>query len=602
MAAAAAGSGDPPAKAPIIQEIDIPILKGLSPAKNGTIHLMGQNIEGKGWDNIFSFIYYYKRLSDNKEFYETVYHDGLLVYILMVHGEEFVYPPLPEEGNKENGGGANGGSGKNTKTNTVKRETAKLPANTGMIVYTDWPTLELLKGAFTLEDYPNLIYAVPEWPYYSDKEVLRSDILRTMRYHAVELFPSLNVHIRDADTLFTAYWYESTWDWAKFKFLTTAWETTYLTKFIPEMEKQDKQIVIGASSRYSAFYHSNIPYPVEFTFPIRKPYEKEVTKNPYKHIYVRSNFYTKENRDKLYELRYGAIPKEEGENYNTYSERQRALRAKQVENFKAGIPPERRELIPYYNHFTKNPKYMYLRGSNWFGEVGVLAGFSSVLKNRKGIEDFWKKCVEYLVSRYYMAINPETGEALLTDEAFEEIFILQGTGKPFAKKIYGFGKDERMLLYGIVPEYFSTIYFFDIRYFKYLSQYESWKDKEFLEPNYPEKILEHNNYEHKQLVLSFKPFVKHYLKWQEDIKKEFPTQKNFLNAIESNFQARLVPFNTIMAETPKNLAPYEGQAEPYKEFAKYGRLTFPGKLEGGRRRKTRRNIKASKRKTRGKRN
>ncbi len=588
--AAAAGSGDPPAKAPIIQEIDIPILKGLSPAKNGTIHLMGQNIEGKGWDNVFSFIYYYKRMSDGLDFNQTVYYNGLLTYIQMVHGAEFSYTPSTKEGN---GGGANG-------EKPAEEQKAKLPENTGIIIYTNWPTLELFKGEFPLEDYPNLIYAVPEWPYYSDKEeIIKSDILRTMRYQAVDLFPSLNVHMRDADSLFTAFLYSDGWDWPKFQYLTAAWETSYLTKFIPEMDKQGKQIVIGASMRYSAFYHSNIPYPVEFTFPIRKPWYAEKTVNPFKHIYVRSDEYTKENYAKLYAIRNENIPIEEGENNATYYKRKKTLQAKKLANYRESIPPERRELIPYYNHFTKGYKFMYLRGDNWFGEPGVFAGFCSVLKNRKGIEDFWKNCVDYLISRYYISINPETGEKLLTDEAFEEIFMLKATGKVSAKKIYGFGKDERMLLFGILPTYFPTIYFFDIRYFKYLSQYTDWKDKQFLEPNYPEKILEHNNYGHRELVLSFKGYVKSYVKWLEDFKKQFPTQKNFLDAIESNFQKRLVPFNEIIAQAPTNLAAFEGLAEPYKEFAKYGRATLPGKLEGGRR-KTRRGRTAGKRKTRSK--
>ncbi len=597
--AAAAGSGDPPAGSSKIQKEKIPILDTLAPAKNGTIHVMGQNIEGKGWDNVFSFTYYYKRWSDNLDFKQTVYYDGLLTYVQMVHGTEFSYTPPTKEENATNRRG-------HTDPSEIKGDgelKAKLPENIGMIVYTNWTTLELLKVEFPLERYPNLIYAVPDWPYYSNEEnILDSDILRTLRYQAVDLFPSLNVHMRDADTLFTAFLYDEARDWARFQFVTAAWETTYLTKFIPEMEKEEKQIVIGASNGYTAFYHSNIPYPIEFTFPIRKPYEKETIINPYKHIYLRSNDYTKENYAKLFAIRNEEIPQEEGESKENYSKRQRALRAKKLANYRETIPPERREIIPYYKHFTKEYKYIYLRG-DW-GPPGVYAGFCSVLKNRKGIEEFWKNCVDYLVSRYYMSINPETGKVSSTDNAFEEIYILESTGKISAKGVYGFGKDERMLLYGIIPAYFSTIYFFDIRYYKYLNQYRDSRLKDFLHPSYPEKILNHASYQHRELINYFKPVVKSYLKWLADFKKEFPTQAKFLNSIESNFQKRFVPFEEAKAQAPKNLKPFEGLAEPYKEFAKYGRVTLPGKLEGGRHRprKTRRGSKVSKRgKTRGKR-
>jgi hypothetical protein len=578
--AAAAGSGDPTGSK--IQEMDIPILKGLSPVKNGNIHVMGQNIEGKGWDNVFSFIYYYKRMADNLDFNETVYYNGLLTYVQMIHGAEFSYTPSTKEGN----GGVNGGK-------PAVEQKAKLPGKNGMIIYTNWPTLELLAREFNIEEYPNLIYAVPEWPYYSNEEhVLTSDILRTMRYHAVDLFPTLNVHMRDADTLFTAFLYSDGWDWARFQYLTTAWETSYLTNFIPEMEKSEKQIVIGASTRYSAFYHSNIPYPVEFTFPIRQPSSAEKDLNPYKHIYVRSNYYTKENQEELKKIRYEKIPEEEGESRGNYFKRENEVRRKRTANYKATIPEERRELIPYYNYFTKHQDYIYLRGSDWFGEGGVFAGFASVLKNRKGIEDFWKTCVDYLLSRYYMSVNPETGKVNLTDEAFETLSILQSTGKVIAKKTYGFGKDERMLLYGILPKYLSSIYFFDIRYFKYLKQYTDWKDKEFLEPDYPERILQHRSAGHRELLLHFKPFVKYYLQWLAEIQKKYPTQKNFLDAIEANFQKRFIPFDAVMEQTSKNQLPFEGHAEPYREFQKYGRATLPGKLEGGlRHRKTRRGRK-----------
>ncbi len=577
MAAAAGAGGNNTKGGPKIQEIDIPIVKGLASGKNGSIHVMGQNIEGRGWDNVFSFTYYFPSTSTGT-FRDTVYFSGLRTYIDMVHGGEYTYPPLPEDGGEENGGGANDST-------AAKRETARLPGNNGVVIYTTWPTLKMLAEEFSIEDYPNLVYAVPEWEYFSnEEELLSKDILRCMRYHAVELYPSLNVHMRDADTLFTAFLYAGGYDWARFQYLTCAWETTYLTIFLPEMEKQGKQIVLGGSLRYSAFYHSNIPYPVEFTFPLRKSFSGEKGLNPYKHIYIRSNMYTNDNIAELRRLRDEPIPQEEGENWSAYLTRKWETEKKKQQEYKATIPPERRQLIPYFDHFTKDYKYMYLKGASWFGEPGLFAGFTSVLKDRKGIEEFWKICVDYLVSRYYKTTDPETGKIILTDELIQELRWITSLEKISALKPLAFGKDERMLMYGILPAYFPMVYFFDMRYYKEMKSYTTAKDLEFLEPDYPAKLLEHNNYEHRELTKSFKSHTKSYVDWMSDMKKTYPTQKNFLNAIEANFQKRFVPFEEAMSQAPKNRVPFEGFVEPYKEFAKYGRATLPGKLDGGRRR------------------
>lgn len=239
--------------------------------------------------------------------------------------------------------------------------------------------------------------------------------------------------------------------------------------------------------------------------------------------------------------------------------------------------------MPYFDKFRKSP-FMFEVESGFFGGGGILAGFASVLKNREGLEDFWKTCVEYLVSRYYTSVDPESGKVKLSDEIFEELVLTKHNGKIIAKKIYGFGKDERMLFYGILPKYLPKIYFFDIRYFKWYSFYKDRTDLDFLEPTYPAKILEpYGEHEAERLTKYFTRFIKDYNKWLDKFKESYPTQKTYLEAVEENFQKRFVPIDAVLAQASKNVAPFEGHAQPYEEYAKYGRATMPGKLEGGRR-------------------
>jgi hypothetical protein len=360
----------------------------------------------------------------------------------------------------------------------------------GMIIYTNTSTIKYLQEFFPLEKNPNLLYAIPEWPLYTtDTGDLDTTVFRTMRYQAVEAFPHTNVHMRDADTLFISVMDNLSTD--EFYKLVRDWEDTYLFKFLPKIEALGKQIVLGTHIAYNlAKFHGNLVYPVNFTFPL------ELNRRGQLFPFTPSKFAYHKN-------------------------------------------------FPYESYGSEfRRKYIY--GTDKEDENhAVLAGFSSVLKNREGIQNFWTICVEYMVQRYRM-----------TRDSISNRF--------HSKSLYAIGKDERMLIYGVIPNLFDKIFFMKINYndglpsgFSALIKTrediealqkrkninpENLKRIEMLTPSYFNTVpLDVDPSNKNTLPGMFYTQVQRYQDWLTYMKEKYPTETDFLNSINANLSKALTP-------------------------------------------------------------
>lgn len=482
---------------------DTPIVRGgIANDKNGSLQFHGTNINGEGWDHVFSFTFYYIGRRHNV-FVRSKYVRGLTAYIEMVHRPEYI-------------------------------------ANHGVIIYTNPRTLDLLIRNFPQEKYPNIVYVTIQWPYFSpEKGELDRNIMRTMRYQAVDHFPYANVHIRDADTLF-AELMETEMEDEEFNEIVLNWEVAYLNSMIPRIIESRKQIVLGSSNEYIRFWHSNIPYPVDFSFYLQGmreyyhgKYYINKTQNLDKHIFLRSK------------------------------------------NETSKFP-----YTPYFEIFKE--KYMY------DPILGVYAGFASILKNREGIEDFWLNCVKYMISRYFI-VNNNVGRKLSNEK------IHQGT--------MAIGKDERMLLYAIIPNYLSKIFFIPIDYdsnekVKKIkndadakSIIERDKDYIFFTPKYFDTIdMRINETKKDTLTGKFKNQADNYIRWLTEFKTKYPTQNAFLNSIDENLR-EAVPLNEVLKG--REIERLSLKLSPYVKFEKAGRKATIRHAVGG----TRKKLRSVKRKT-----
>jgi hypothetical protein len=82
---------------------------------------------------------------------------------------------------------------------------------------------------------------------------------------------------------------------------------------------------------------------------------------------------------------------------------------------------------------------------------GLYAGFVNIGADKSGIEDIWYLCTEYLLERYMM-VKTEDGESHVSDT--------------YTHGILGsvFGKDEKLLMFAVLPYTFQNTYIMFIEY------------------------------------------------------------------------------------------------------------------------------------------
>ncbi len=451
-----------------IQRIGTLIYKAEAGETNGILTFFGQNPDGKGWENVFSFVYFY--IPSNTRFEDTKYFKGLRAYVNLVHDD------------------------------------AHKPS-TGMIVYTDEPTIDVIRVHFPLENYPNLIYAVPDWPYFKRPDgIMERSTFRTLRYQAVDHFPGANVHMRDADTLFPPI--VGLFDEENAYKVVRDWEDAYIGSFLPKVA--EKQIILGTTGDYNQMWHMNLPYPIDFTFPFQ--YNQKIENRPEthlpKHIFVRD-----------------------------------------PHSIRKPIP-----FLPY--HYLFRMKYTV---PNY---IGVFAGFASVLKNREGIENFWGVCVEYLLSRYVMTRNSISNEF-------------------HTKSVYSIGKDERMLLYGILPRFLPKIFLMDIPYDptigsdmrKLLKKPEDLLEFSDTRPNllfYTPKFFETYDFRtSNHYIEEFENQINKQDKRLKAFKEKYPTKENFWNSVEENLRKAVPPEELIESVVVANKIKLKRNMELYSPYVYY---------------------------------
>jgi hypothetical protein len=145
-----------------------------------------------------------------------------------------------------------------------------------------------------------------------------------------------------------------------------------------------------------------------------------------------------------------------------------------------------------------------------FSMVGVFAGFVSVLENRDGIEEFWKLCIQYIIKRYVMIEHPETKKMITINQ-------LYSAPSPEGGRVpYGIGKDERMLLWGVIPSYLPKCYFMKV-------EYSEKRTYPFYNPSYFKELSVSNSL-YKYVVSQ----LEDYKEWVENFYTLFPTEEDFI--------------------------------------------------------------------------
>lgn len=548
--------------------------------KNGTLKFIGQNPSGDGLTGIFSFVLYI--FEDRGELsmknpQTSIYFFGLNAYIQAVH-----------------------------------REDSKL-ADHGVVIYTDNSTLPKLSAAFPLEKYPKLIFCIVEWPYFSnEKGILDRPLMRTLRFQAPDQFPHHTIQVRDADTLFVGFFPDkkevekgniNTKQIEKVYQQIYEWESTYIQEFLPSLPPS-KKIIMGTHPNYNLGFHKNIPYAFPFSFVLETDVEKSsgMKENEARvHLYVKSNNLQEDDAKKkmnktldLFSMRFEKEPKQRipYESNTLFEKRKELLKERKtlnryeisniprleaidhelnkiqkevIQQYMDTVPEKKRKIIPLYQYIVQ--KYMFK------GYQAVYAGFLTITRNRKGIEDFWSKCVEYLFQHVKMTKNERTDKLVTTNNMIRGSSSSQLGRKEKSlneidaqrKSVYSIGKDERMLIWAIIPEYINNIFFFNVNY---VPDKEKASKTYFYNPNSLRKYNKNkngnpDNWEHQRMFLLQSS---NHKEWLEDFLQQYPTEEAFLDFFEKNIQKRLVPMNI--------------QEGPYKTIRNKGILT---RKKGGKR-------------------
>jgi hypothetical protein len=187
--------------------------------------------------------------------------------------------------------------------------------------------------------------------------------------------------------------------------------------------------------------------------------------------------------------------------------------------------------------------------------IGILAGFVSVLKNRTGIENFWRLCVDYLLPRYRWVHDRERNDIILTNQLIKR--------NSDNSRTIGFGKDERMLMFGVTPKLLDKIFFFEVTY---TTDPGLGKLPFFTPTLYFSKMKVNKRSNYYSLDKFFERQSQAYTKWFDELHTRFPTEEAYLNAINANVATHVIPYNNLPV-SKSNKKPIH----PYNAFTRANR-------------------------------
>lgn len=212
-----------------VQKTERPLAAGIGGVLSGTLTVVSAlplEEHQATKEGVFSFVLYYHK--KDVDFTKSLYYRGIYSYLQCVkRGGRF--------------------------------------SNWSVVVYTDKASVDILITTFPFEEYPMLVICVVDWPAFTDSKGLPNpEMLRTVRFQCVELFPRQICCIRDADTIFQGILgncYAGLDQLTEFSVALEAWEQTFVDTWITTPLIQ-KPIVIGSDLDYRKIWHSNFPAPV----------------------------------------------------------------------------------------------------------------------------------------------------------------------------------------------------------------------------------------------------------------------------------------------------------------------------------------------------
>jgi hypothetical protein len=285
--------------------------------------------------------------------------------------------------------------------------------NAAILLYTDTETLPILKKAFST--YTKVIYAVTKWPRFTLGDKIEDTVLRCMRFQALDAFPTAWVCTRDADTIFTSEIMNAHQAYSKGYKGTTA-DGTQIDDYRPFLAKK---IGDWEAEFFHYWHESGLPINLGVNIDYKKRWHQE-----FPLIYSIKNLSAKYSNEGYDGARL-VLKAEKGGRFTNYYKR------------------------------TKNQFVMAAPG-------GIFAGFTNFAKHRP--QDIWTFCYDYITSHYDLV---ETNAEKHTKE-------ISNYRVDFVDRI---GKDERILLFTLLPKYIDLCYFFSIEYYGGTWLYNDLKNK-----------------------------------------------------------------------------------------------------------------------------
>jgi hypothetical protein len=273
--------------------------------------------------------------------------------------------------------------------------------NAAILLYTDAETLPILKSAFS--PYTKVIYAVTKWPRFSVGDKIEDTVLRCMRFQALDAFPAAWVCTRDADTIFTSEIMNAHQAYSK-GYKGTTPDGTLIGDYRPFMANK-----IGDwEAEFFRFWN-------ESGFPINLGVNIDYKKRWHHEFPL---IYSIKNLSKKY-------------SNQGYNGARLNLRAEKGGRFR--------------NYYKRTKKQFVMAAPG-----GIFAGFTNFATHRP--HDIWLFCYDYITSHYDLV---ETNAEKHTKE-------ISNYRVDFVDRI---GKDERILLFTLLPKYLDMCYFFSIEYY-----------------------------------------------------------------------------------------------------------------------------------------